>query len=186
MLLTCVIFTIFLFVHLLSFKEEKDFSFDASYFHQDGYKQILKNHTQFALDITYEGVNKNNDPFIIRAAKAFRVEKDKKEYLSLKNPWYIFKTEKGEEYEISSENGFFDIKKNILEMTENVRLKRSDGFEFTTLSAYIDCKNIMIKGNEKVTGHGPQGRIQADGFYTAEKGNRLFFIGQSCIDVYSS
>jgi len=67
----------------------------------------------------------------------------------------------------------------LLDLFENVNLVHENGTRFVTRSAHVDVSANTAEGHDPVVGHGPSGDIAAEGFRIFDKGDTIFFTGNS-------
>jgi lipopolysaccharide export system protein LptC len=85
------------------------------------------------------------------------------------------------EIDLQSESGFYDQKGEKLNLDGVVSVKNSEGFELITDGVEIDLERSEAISNQQVTGHGPSGRVRAEGMEIRNKGGVIFLKGKSTI-----
>jgi lipopolysaccharide export system protein LptC len=64
-----------------------------------------------------------------------------------------------------------------------VNLFHDAGYELHTATATVDLGHNTARGTDPVEGHGPQGRIQAEGFEIRGTGHEIVFTGKSQLNL---
>ena len=85
------------------------------------------------------------------------------------------------EINLRSESGFFDPQQDKLSLDGVVSVQNSEGFELITDGVEIDLEQSEAVSNQQVTGHGPSGRVRAEGMEIRNKGGVIFLKGRSTI-----
>src|SRR5260370_25218533 len=67
----------------------------------------------------------------------------------------------------------------LLDLFGDVTLVHENGTRFVTNTAHVDVAADRAEGKDPVTGHGPSGDINAQGFRVLDKGNTIVFTGNS-------
>lgn len=130
----------------------------------------------------YYGVDKNNRPFTVTADSA--VEEDPKAgIIVLDKPKADFATRDGHGVYVEAVRGFYHQKEQLLELEGQVALFHDEGYELHTEEAAIDLGAGTAEGTRAVTGNGPQGRIDGQGFRIVEKGRQILVTGRSMLQL---
>ncbi|NIA67951.1 LPS export ABC transporter periplasmic protein LptC [Pelagibius litoralis] len=130
------------------------------------------------LNAHFSGVDENNQPFNITADMASQTP-DNEDVVELQHPKAKMQTTEGARIGISARLGHFDQEVEILNLTGTVHLTHDKGFEMTTDAATVDLKEGTAAGDSAVSGQGPAGELQAEGFRMREKGQIIVFTGKS-------
>lgn len=85
---------------------------------------------------------------------------------------------------LTAKNGVFQEAKNTLDLIGSVNLFHDSGYEFQTKKAEVDLKKGLAWGKEAVTGQGPFGELQGQGFNLLDKGKIIVFTGKSKLMIY--
>ncbi len=83
--------------------------------------------------------------------------------------------ETGSWVSMTADHGRYDEGSGRLWLETNVHIVRDDGLEFLTDQAEIDTRAGTARGQAPVTGQGPAGAIQAEGFEMLDRGQRVRF-----------
>lgn len=133
----------------------------------------------------YVGTDKNNRPFsitadlardMLRGSTAIELEMPKAD-LAMKNGTWIA---------LTANSGVYDQQKKLLYLEGAVNLFHDSGYEFKTEKLRIDLDRGRAVSNQKVTGQGPFGQLQAEGFYFGNDDQSIFFTGRSKLIIHPS
>ncbi|MEI8295060.1 MAG: LPS export ABC transporter periplasmic protein LptC [Alphaproteobacteria bacterium] len=125
-----------------------------------------------AIQPVYNGVDNSGQVYTLRADRGEEIAPNT---YALKNPLLIYNLHSGKVVNIAAQTGTYHYKEQKIHLQNNVRLKHSLGYDFTTARAVIDVEKNTIVGDDLVTGHAPTGKIESLGFQVVEKGNRIIF-----------
>jgi hypothetical protein len=75
---------------------------------------------------------------------------------------------------------------HLLDLFGDVTLFHGKGYQFKSASARIDLQSGDAVGSEPVTGEGPSGALQGQGFRLLRKGDVVFITGKSHMTLVSS
>lgn len=142
-------------------------------------KAALQDHIHHPSMYAYD---KDQRPYKVRADKA---EQLKAELVKLERPYSHHTLEHGLQVEIQGKQGLFYEKTNLLNYENDVKLKTSNGYVFSTKSAQVNVNNKSVIGTDPIVGKGPTGEIVAQGFKIDEGGDRIHFTGKSKLIIYS-
>lgn len=84
---------------------------------------------------------------------------------------------------ISAERGTFDRDAQILELNSAVSLFHDLGYEFRTESATLDLLGGSAYGFDPISGQGPFGYVEADGFELLDRGARVRLTGNARVII---
>ena len=135
------------------------------------------------LNAHYSGVDENNQPFNVTADMATQAPGNK-DVIELQHPEANIKTTGGEVVALSARIGHYDREVETLDLNGTVHLTHDKGFEITTESATVDLKDGSAAGDDAVSGQGPAGELQSEGFRLREKGQIIIFTGKSRMLIY--
>ncbi|MBC7907467.1 MAG: LPS export ABC transporter periplasmic protein LptC [Rhodospirillaceae bacterium] len=130
----------------------------------------------------YFGVNARNQPFTVTADVATEDDPNSG-VIVLDQPKADFTTLKGAGIYLEARRGFYYQKQQILDLEGEVNMFHDDGYELHTEKARLDLKRSTAEGNVAVTGQGPQGRIDGQGFRILEKGAQILVTGKSSLNL---
>lgn len=130
----------------------------------------------------YYGVDKNNRPFTVTADSA--VEEDAQaKIIVLESPKADFATRDGNGVYVEARRGFYHQNEQVLELVGDVSLFHDEGYELHTQEVAIDLKSGTAVGETRVTGNGPQGRIDGQGFRIRDNGREVEVTGRSQLQL---
>lgn len=130
------------------------------------------------LNAHYSGVDENNQPFNVTADMATQAPNNE-DVVELQHPKADIQTTEGALVALSARLGHFDREVEILDLSGRVHLTHDKGFEITTETATVDLKGGTASGDAAVSGQGPAGELQAEGFRLREQGQIIVFTGKS-------
>lgn len=130
------------------------------------------------INARYFGTDENNQPFTITADTAEETQPGTK-IIELDAPKADITLEDGTWLVLASELGFYSQHEKALEMLGAVNLFHDGGYEIHTKRARVDFVEGVASSTDPVSGHGPFGELQAEGFRLFDKGKRIFFTGKS-------
>ncbi|WP_366655429.1 LPS export ABC transporter periplasmic protein LptC [Fodinicurvata sp. EGI_FJ10296] len=130
------------------------------------------------LNPRYEGTDAGDQPYRITAAQATRPA-DSADRLDLQEPVAEMTLTSGRRVTIDSVSAVYNETTEDLVMRGDVELHRDDGYVFRTSEAHANVGEQVVWGDQPVTGSGPAGTIDAEGFRVEDSGNTIIFTGQS-------
>lgn len=138
--------------------------------------------TNQAKNIHFDGIDSHQQPFVLVAKEGVEYEDSRSK---LKKPILTIHLNSGEIVTLSSDKSVYDRKDQLLEMTGNVVLTHSTGYQFTTEHAWANLADSSAYGEDPVKGVGPQGDIFAQtGFLLTEKGDKIKFMGRPELKIF--
>ena len=79
--------------------------------------------------------------------------------------------------ELKAPTGFYDRDKGVLELYEDVNIRDSAGYAFSTKGARLILGEDRVEGLSPLQGKGPLGDIEAESYDILDGGNRIVFTG---------
>jgi len=143
-------------------------------------KNAAKNLTM--LNGRYAGMLEEK-PFTITATKAHQKNAADMEF-SLLGPKVDIMMQNGSWAAITAQDGFYDHKKQILELSGGVNVFHDTGYEFRTKNAVVDLKAGDARGVDPIEGQGPLGNLKAEGFVLFYKTKRVIFTGRAKLTLF--
>ena len=131
------------------------------------------------LNPRFTGRNDAGEGFIITADTARRRRSDSS-VIDLTNPRLV--DELGTEVE--SLTGIYDQKLAFLDLYEDVVLRDSDGYTFTTSAARVHILEGRVEGLEPLNGTGPLGEVSSDTYEILDEGDRILLEGNVNMVIY--
>lgn len=130
----------------------------------------------------YYGIDNRNHPFTVTADLA-KEEQPRSGVMLLERPKADFATRDGNGVYVEAVRGYYHQKEQILDLEGEVSLFHDEGYELHTEKASIDLVRSVAEGHAPVTGNGPQGRIQGEGFRIVENGRQIVVLGRSGLSL---
>ena len=122
----------------------------------------------------YHGVDERGRPFTVTAGSASQKDVDRVDFVM---PNADMTLENGSWINVTSRQGVFERKAQLLDLSGDVVLYRDDGTTLRTEAATVAVKEGAASGAEPTHVEGPFGTIDATGFTTLEKGAVIQFWG---------
>lgn len=135
------------------------------------------------LNARYSGVDENNQPFNIAADLATQAPENE-DLVELQHPKADILTTGGDRVALSARLGHYHREEETLDLSGKVQLTHGKGFDIVTEAATIDLKQGSAAGNSAVSGQGPSGELQSEGFRLTEQGQVIVFTGKSRLLIY--
>ena len=132
----------------------------------------------------YSSTDSKQQPFNLTADRASR-QKENPNMVDLISPKADLTSQSGSWMALSAKFGLFDRNSEILHLRESVSLFHDSGYELRTTIAKINLAVGTAEGNVPISGHGPGGKVQAEGFRILGHGKILIFTGKSKMVFYS-
>lgn len=127
----------------------------------------------------FTGRNIAGEAYVITAAEARRRRADNS-VIDLKNPRVV--DDKGTE--VSAPIGVFYQNAEHLDLFQAVRVRDSDGYEFSTTAARVFVQEGRVQGLEPLSGIGPLGDVRADSYEIEDEGDRVILRGNVDMTIY--
>lgn len=135
------------------------------------------------LNPRWNGVDEENRPFTVTADLVSQSSDDGNLY-ELELPKADITLEDDTWLALTAKSGRFLYEEQELELIGDVDLFHDQGFEIRTEAATVFLKTKDAQGDSPVEGHGPAGRLNAEGFRLTQEGARIIFTGKSRLIVY--
>ena len=135
------------------------------------------------LNARYSGVDENNQPFNVAADLATQAP-DNEDIVELQHPKADIRTTDGDLVALTARIGHYHREDETLDLTGKVHLVHDKGFDIVTETARVDLKDGSAAGDTAVSGQGPSGELQAEGFRLRERGQVIVFTGKSRLLIY--
>ncbi|MBN34787.1 MAG: LPS export ABC transporter periplasmic protein LptC [Rhodospirillaceae bacterium] len=129
------------------------------------------------------GTDKDGQPYTVTAATAWQ-EQGHDELIYLEELQGDMTMESGLWATISSDRGIYDQVSQMLVVESNVSVYTDEGYELHSDYALIDLDQGIAEGHLPVSGQGPAGLIDAQGFRVTENGDRLYFDGRVYLTLF--
>ncbi len=122
----------------------------------------------------FQGVDDENQPYTITASSAVQQDQETVELANLQADIFM---EDNSWVNVSAKRGILKTEQKSLRLLGDVYLFQDEGYQFTTELAYIDMEAHKVLGDQPVSGQGPMGTIDANGFIIEQKEQSITFIG---------
>ncbi len=132
----------------------------------------------------YTGLDQNQLPYEVTAEVANQ-DSPKADDIELEKPKADMTLSDGTWIAIEAPEGNYGQKTQLLDLFGGVNLFHDSGYEFNSPTARVDLTKGTAEGNERITGHGPFGDAEGEGFRLLDKGKTIIFTGKSKVVLYS-
>lgn len=133
------------------------------------------------------GIDGRSRPFQITADFGSRgLSENGREVYMLDQPKADLTTVTGSWVAITADQGHYQEQDQTLALQGNVNLFHDNGTEFVTSAATMDLRDHSAAGDQPITGQGPAGLIEAEGFRLFDGGERVLFTGKARMTVFTS
>lgn len=133
----------------------------------------------------YYGTDARNRPFAVTAESA-RPADTRDTAVSLQAPKADMTLTDGSGILVGAERGVYSRLDQVVDLSGGVDVFSDKGYELHTPSARIDLRQGTAKGSEGITGHGPFGEIEAEGFSLVDRGRNIHFTGKARLVLHPS
>jgi lipopolysaccharide export system protein LptC len=130
----------------------------------------------------FVGMDTKQQPYTITANTATQ-DKAGSDLILLDQPQADLTQKTGAWITVTAKNGRYQQKAQLLDLHGDVNMFHDAGYEFHTEQAQIDFANDNVNGDAPVTGQGPLGTINAQGFMILDHGQTVMFTGQSKLHI---
>lgn len=130
------------------------------------------------LNPRYAGVDRFNRPYVVTAAIGRQVP-NRDDLMSLERPRAEMILRRGALIVVTAATAVYQSQAQLLDLFEDVNLVHENGTRFVTKTAHVDVSADTAEGHDPVSGRGPSGDIDAQGFRILEKGDTIIFTGKS-------
>lgn len=134
------------------------------------------------INARYYGIDGRNRPFTVTADLATE-QAPASGMIELDQPKADFTTQSGSGVYVEAIRGHYNQKTQMLDLEGEVNLFHDEGYELHTEQARINLATSLAEGHEPVTGNGPQGRIDGQGFRIVDKGKQIMVLGRSGLNL---
>lgn len=141
--------------------------------------QIAADEVITMVNARFTGRNIAGDAYIITAEEARRRRADSS-VVDLKNPQLV--DDKGTE--VSAPIGVYYQNAEHLDLFQAVKVRDSEGYEFTTTAARVFVQEGRVQGLEPLSGNGPLGDVRADSYEIEDDGDRVILRGNVDLTIY--
>lgn len=132
-----------------------------------------------------QGIDSAARPFQVTADFGARGDAaDGSEIYDLTNPKADIVLADGSWVALTANDGRFEAETNTLHLAGDVNLFHDQGYEFRTTAAQVDLVTSTASGDAPVSGQGPFGILDAEGFRVFDSGDRVLFLGPARLTVF--
>lgn len=135
------------------------------------------------INARYVGTDHNNRPFSI-TADAARHPVPGHGVLNLESPQADISLQDESWIMVTADEGVYDVDKRVLNVSGTVRLFHDSGYEFLSSKVDIDLEQNIVSGPAPITGQGPFGELEGEGFRFSKDGKSLMLTGKSRLKIY--
>ncbi|MGZ9159364.1 MAG: LPS export ABC transporter periplasmic protein LptC, partial [Nitrospira sp.] len=135
------------------------------------------------INARYVGTDGNRRPFSI-TADAARQPVPGHGILKLESPQADIHLQDGSWVMVTAKEGDYNDEDHMLTVTGAVRLFHDSGYEFLSSEANIDLEQNVVSGSNRITGQGPFGELEGEGFRFSKDGKTLVLTGKSRLKIY--
>lgn len=135
------------------------------------------------INARYVGTDGNSRPFSI-TADAARQPMPGHGTLKLESPQADIHLQDGSWVMVTADEADYNVDDRMLNVTGAVRLFHDSGYEFLSSKANIDLEQNIVSGSNRITGHGPFGELEGEGFRFSKDGKTLVLTGKSRVKIY--
>ncbi|HKY95200.1 MAG TPA: LPS export ABC transporter periplasmic protein LptC, partial [Kiloniellales bacterium] len=131
----------------------------------------------------FDGMDNKGRPYHLTASQAQQTDTDANE-VKLVQPSGDLTLEDGTWLSLSADQGRYLRQEELLYLVGNVSFFQDEGFEMATPEALVDFRASRATGDQGVTGQGPAGLLDAEGFDFQNEGVDIIFTGKSHLTIY--
>ncbi|MFC0409432.1 LPS export ABC transporter periplasmic protein LptC [Roseomonas elaeocarpi] len=125
----------------------------------------------------YQGVDDENRPYNVTADSATQAGQDAP--IALEKPKADLMLSGNEWVYLESDSGLYDKTRDMLDLRGNVTIFHDNGMTFRTEVAHVQMKEGRAEGDRPVAAQGSFGTITGDGFRIEDRGQDVFFTGNT-------
>jgi lipopolysaccharide export system protein LptC len=130
----------------------------------------------------YNGVDKEQRPFTVTADSARQNgigNGNGDDLVALEGPKADLLTKEGNWMVVTGDTGIYQPETHFLDLFGHVTMFHKNGYVFRTTSARVDLDSGTAEGHEAITGEGPSGTVEGEGFRILQRGDTVVFTGKS-------
>ncbi len=131
----------------------------------------------------FMSADKDNQTFFVTADIAKNLLKGKA-VVQLEMPKADISLADGTWLVMTAETGIFGRAKKELDLIGSVDLFHDSGYEFRTEKARVDLENGIATGESPISGQGPFGEIEGQGFVLDKERKSILFTGKSRVTIF--
>ncbi len=135
-----------------------------------------------ATNFVFLGTDDKDQPYVLQADFAKQSPKRESEII-LTAPKADISLNDGTWIALRAKNGLYDQVQKLLNLYESVEIFQNEGFTIETEDANFDLIGDIAYGQTAVTGYGPSGEIESEGFEIEQKGAIIHFTGTAKLTI---
>jgi len=156
--------------------------------HQDKLSMAMKNAGNLKNDLTmtkatFTGTDEKGNHFTVTAAEMVQDPKNRRR-AELEQVQADMEFDNANWMNANAGRGLIDVDAGTLKLTGGLSVYTDTGYELHTASADVDMHKNVMEGHEKVTGHGPLGKLSADRFRFDRLNKRVMLSGNVHMTMY--
>ncbi len=133
-------------------------------------------------NIKFFSINNDNKPLNITALSAEESNGDG--VVILEKPIADIVAENNETFIITSEKGSVDKNTKNLSLFNNVNVSSSSGYVLKSEKINFNVDDNSVSSNQKVFINSDMGNLTAESFKTSDNGNKIYFNGNTLINIF--
>lgn len=146
--------------------------------------QLITEHLE-VVEASYSGIGEDGQRYTV-TAETVQQESVDAMLVTFSQPRADISLTDGSWALVTAASGQLDRETQVLELTDGVNLFHDQGYEFETLSATFDLLEGSAYGFDPVSGQGPFGYLEAEGFQALNRGARVQLTGRSRVVIYET
>ena len=137
------------------------------------------------LNPRFDGIDERDRPYSVTADLAVQ-DTGNDDLIDLELPKADLTMEDGTWLAVMAKAGRYHRKAETVDLLGDVVMFHDEGFEVKTDIAHVDLKAGTAEGDQPVEAQGPSGTLTSEGFRVEDRGERIFFTGQSHMIMYAA
>ena len=133
----------------------------------------------------FDGVDNQGRPYHLTASEAQQADTDANE-VNLIGPSGDLTLEDGAWLSLAADLGRYLRKEELLYLEGNVSFFHDQGFEMQSPVALVDFHASRASGDQGVSGQGPSGLLEAQGFDFRNEAMDIYFTGKSHLTIFKT
>jgi lipopolysaccharide export system protein LptC len=137
----------------------------------------------------FTGRDDHNRPYKVTAARVVQdvpLDKMTEGAMQLESPVASISLNEKSNATLQAQNGFYDPKKQTLQLNNDVLLQHSDGYTLRMQDLFVDLVQGSSVTQKPVSGEGPMGQLAAESLELRDKGAHIILHGRSRITLNAS
>ena len=126
----------------------------------------------------YSGIDREGRPFVVTAASGRQIP-DRQDLMSLQARAPRSSCAAARDVVVTAISGVYQSQASLIDLFGDVTVTHQDGTRFVTQTARVNAAQNAAEGSDPVSGNGPAGEIEAQGFRIIDKGDTIIFTGHA-------